>query len=262
MSVNMVNIATWVNSPVYRSYKAHRINFITQECTTGLKPHETVDHLHVNLRSLTAATDKPTRFVAVLLAFSVADDLVTASEEWANSPLEEFSGGSTCICSHNITYEYYLRNVENGNVLSVGCDCVQKVPFPDHVKDKIKEQRKIKVAMDKNISYKRCIRCLDKVIPEQSTENYCKTCKPLIPPIIPGTIITAAPTTIIPAISVPAVPQQITINKRVTTQEIDTERELRRQEYCRQWNLSPEYQAKLNLYLEDRKKPPSERIYV
>lgn len=75
-------------------------------------------------------------------------------------------------------------------------------------------------------------------------EVYCETCKPIIP-----------------------VPQQTSVSSYTIWSNHDIpvkleERELRRQEYCKQCNLSPEYQAKLNLYLEDRKKPPSERIYV
>lgn len=262
MSYNYENIRAWVGSDYYRELKAHRINYLTSYCTTGLTPQGTVDYLYSCLRAMTLASDKPTRFMAVLLTFSASDAVDQALLEWNLSNIDD-TGVGYCICSKNIHYEYYITNTINGNVLICGCDCIYKVNFPRMLKEKVKKQVKIKTSLDRNKKYKQCIRCLDRVILEESKELYCANCgfmirqeemikASLVNQVIRPPIITPTPPPVTEPIRRAPTPNGYYAERR--------EREAR--EYAEQFDLCEEYKEKLNKYLEDRRKPCGERTYV
>lgn len=121
MSVDQGAIDIWIRSQEYKSYKGISIDSNRQDITS------VSDDIHNKLRSLTGNTDKPTRFAAVILCFSVADTFRSALLEYEY--IGEKDGGCRCLCSQTVTYEQYIRNVKNGNIITVGNVCINKFPF-------------------------------------------------------------------------------------------------------------------------------------
>lgn len=262
MSFNISYLNTWIASDTHRIFKTHHINYITGECTTGLTPEATVEYLHNNLRSLTGATDKPTRFAAVFLSFSVSDDLVEASREWTTHSID-VCPGTNCVCSKNIAHQFFLRNTVNGNILLIGNTCIKKLPFSEDLKKTIAKQYAIKQKLQKGIEYRKCFRCSDRIIHPSLPDKYCVSCIGLVrrqeisQPVQINTNIIITQT-----VSPGFRPDIVQIARQEQFEAREYARSVERQYYEDQFDLTPEYKAKLALYLEDRKKPISERIYV
>ena len=68
------------------------------------------------------------RFRAVILSFSEADVFEDAMLEWDEiiSPGELSRLEGSCICSHSIEDEYYLKNRLTGYTITVGSECINK----------------------------------------------------------------------------------------------------------------------------------------
>jgi hypothetical protein len=83
----------------------------------------------------------PEKFAAVVLKYSEErKDIDIAINEW------EFhkyltDGQSKCICSHDISDKYFIKNKHNGNILRTGCDCIEKLS-----NEKLSESIRIKKA--------------------------------------------------------------------------------------------------------------------
>ena len=122
------------------------INFITHDSHA----EQTINMWHAELAINFGHQAMPQRFGYVVLKASVnvaikgpsfdqSNPLIARvlNEQWnivTDHDDEEDDGEettasatATCICSHNITKKYYIRNKLNQNVLQVGCDCLSKL---------------------------------------------------------------------------------------------------------------------------------------
>lgn len=72
---------------------------------------------------------EPIKRQEVLLAHSVSKDPILALKEWRYYKYLYREG--FCICSHKSDNLYYIKNRFNGNILSIGPNCIDKVLEPD-----------------------------------------------------------------------------------------------------------------------------------
>ena len=182
---NRAALQAWMSSPYYTTYRLYNINalndkVLVENIKRDISPDQLVAAIHTELQSLTQETKMPTRFIAVLMTFSVSNTIPEALKEWTNTHLDDLHGGGHCICSHWIQHQIFIKNKHNGNILLVGNECIKKLPFSNKLKEEIKRQMKLKRILDKNKIYKHCERCHDKVIEQEVNTKYCERCEKII----------------------------------------------------------------------------------
>ena len=71
-------------------------------------------------------------FTKKLIEASVSDNLTDALNEWEYSNYH--SEINYCICGQKLKHNILIRNINNGNEIVVGCNCIQK--FDGKIKNK------------------------------------------------------------------------------------------------------------------------------
>lgn len=130
--------------------------------------------------------DKPQRFEAILCFFSAPPCDYRLMKE--NPQYEEFLNyylnqwavyrtktggdvdvlGSQCICSQKIQKLFFIKNLQNGNILRVGSDCINKTESANALTNSFKKMVKL---------VKNCIGCNKPFPVTELTGKCCQNCK-------------------------------------------------------------------------------------
>ncbi|CAH6419792.1 Hypothetical protein HVR_LOCUS872 [uncultured virus] len=185
---NVTAINTWINSTKFLKYKNYRINCHTHKCerTIDSKDNAIIEcsddlirGIYEDLQELTSERGMPIRFMAVMIAFSESLNVEDAFGEWEMSEIKS-NTNTDCICSHWIEQNLFVRNINNGNILVIGNECIKKFPFDNVVKEIARKQLNIKKKLDKNKIYEACERCGHYIVPTGTTPCYCLECYGII----------------------------------------------------------------------------------
>jgi hypothetical protein len=121
-------------------------------------------------------------FIDVLRHFSESQD-DKYLEEWdlyfTGEAITDTDRNKFCICSHDIEQCYYVKNRNNGNILRIGSDCIQKfmpAELNREFKEKIRRENQLNRIENGENAKRWCSGCQKhNIMPEQP--DWIKLCK-------------------------------------------------------------------------------------